>query len=80
MAALPLPDDPQPPQLEELGAVGSQQEAARLLSSKLEVLKADLVSVQQQLQQQRGSGRRSPPQEQVSDVTSCSNAGAWPRV
>lgn len=58
------------PQLDEVGAVGSQQEAAELLSSKLELLKADLVSVQQQLQQRR-SAERSTTQEQVSDVTSC---------
>lgn len=70
MAAL----EPQPPPLEELGAVGSQQDAARLLSSKLEVLKADLVSVQQQLRQRRSSGRRSPPRERVSDVTPRSSA------
>lgn len=52
------------PQLEEVGAVGSRQEAAELLSSKLELLKADLLNVQQQLQ--RRSRERSMTQEVMS--------------
>lgn len=43
-------------QLGELGALGSQQEAAELLS-KLELLKANLVSVQQLLQDRQDEER-----------------------
>lgn len=74
VAALSAPgptSDPQRPQLDAVGAVGSQQEAAELLSSKLELLKADLVSVQQQLQRRRRSGERGTAQEQVTAVASC---------
>lgn len=70
MSALGQTSDLQHPQLDELGAVGSQQEVAELLASKLELLKADLVNVRQQLQQRR-SEDTSRTQEQVSDVTSC---------
>lgn len=68
LSALGPTSDLPHPQLDEVGAVGSQQEAAELLSSKLELLKADLVSVQQQLQQRRSTERSTT---QVSDVTSC---------
>ncbi|XP_042356665.1 nesprin-2-like [Plectropomus leopardus] len=44
-------------QHDELGAVGSQQEAAELLSSKLQLLKANLVSFQQLLQDRQGEER-----------------------
>lgn len=50
-------------QLGELGALGSQQEAAELLS-KLELLKANLVSVQQLLQD-RQDEERSVTHQQV---------------
>ncbi|XP_075304834.1 nesprin-2-like isoform X3 [Odontesthes bonariensis] len=45
-------------QLSELGAVGPQQEAAELLASKLEHLKANLVSFQQLLQDRHGEDKR----------------------
>lgn len=41
-------------QQNELGAVGSQQEAVELLFSKLELLKANLVCFQQLLQDRQG--------------------------
>lgn len=44
-------------QQDELGAVASQQEAAELLSSKLELLKANLVRFQQLLQDRQGEDR-----------------------
>ncbi|XP_053290729.1 nesprin-2 [Pleuronectes platessa] len=48
----------------ELGPVGSQQEAAELLSSKLELLKSNLVSFQQVLQdrqeEERTTNRKEP--------------------
>ncbi len=56
-------------QQDELGAAGSQQEAAELLSSKLELLKADLVCFQQLLQARQGEERiiaHIEPQEQVT--------------
>ncbi|XP_034530155.1 nesprin-2-like [Notolabrus celidotus] len=53
----------------EMRAVGSQQEDAELLSSKLELLKANLVSFHQLLQERQGEERVSvyrEPQEQKS--------------
>ncbi|XP_047197742.1 nesprin-2-like isoform X2 [Hippoglossus stenolepis] len=47
----------------ELGAVGSQQEAAELLSSKLELLKSDLVSFQQVLQDRQEEERTTNHKE-----------------
>lgn len=58
-------------QSDELGAVASQQEAAELLSSKLELLKANLVRFQQLLQDRQGEERgvtHREPQEQVRTV------------
>lgn len=58
-------------QQDELGAVGSQQEAAELLSSKLELLKANLVSFQQLLQDRQDEERliaHKELQEQVHAV------------
>lgn len=69
LSALGPAADPQHPPLDGLGAVGSRREAAELLSSKLDLLKAELVGVQQQLRR-RGEGRGAT-QEQVSEVTSC---------
>lgn len=69
LSALGPTSDPQHPQMDELGAVGSQQGAAELLSSKLELLKADLVNVQQQLQQQRRREDGCRMQQQASGVT-----------
>ncbi|KAM4723418.1 nesprin-2 [Anableps anableps] len=46
-----VPEQQQP---NELGAVGSQKEVAELLASKLELLKANLVSFQQLLQDRHG--------------------------
>ncbi|XP_068608267.1 nesprin-2-like [Brachionichthys hirsutus] len=43
-------------QPDKLGAVGSQQEAAELLGSKLDLLKANLVRFQQLLQDRQGGG------------------------
>ncbi|XP_028994248.1 nesprin-2-like isoform X3 [Betta splendens] len=54
-------------QQEELGAVGSQQEVAELLSSKLQLLKLNLVSFQQLLQErleEEGSSRELQEQTQ----------------
>lgn len=53
---------------DELGAVGSQQEAADLLSSKLELLKANLVGFQRLLQDRQGE-ERSIVHEQVRPET-----------
>lgn len=44
-------------QQDELETVGSQQEEAELLSSKLELLKANLVGFQQLLQRQQTEER-----------------------
>nr|XP_033499153.1 nesprin-1-like [Epinephelus lanceolatus] len=63
--------DHQQQQQDELGAVGSQQEAAELLSSKLELLKANLVSFQQLLQDRQDEERliaHKELQEQVHAV------------
>lgn len=54
----------------ELGAVGSQQEAAELLSSKLELLKANLISFQQLLQERQGEERMSTQKEKQEKVMS----------
>lgn len=56
---------------DELGAVGAQHEAAELLSSKLELLKANLVCFQQLLQDRQGEERgvaHKEPQEKVQPV------------
>lgn len=50
-------------QQDELEAVGSQQEEAELLSSKLELLKANLVGFQQLLQHQQTEKRSITHQE-----------------
>lgn len=58
-------------QQDELGAVASQQEAAELLSSKLELLKANLVRFQQLLQDRQGEERgvtHRELQEQVRTI------------
>lgn len=58
-------------QQDELGAVGSQQEMAELLSSKLQLLKVNLVSFQQQLRDRQGEDRgtaHKEPQEQVQQI------------
>ena len=47
----------------ELGAVESQEEAADLLSSKLELLKSDLVSFQQVLQDRQEEERTTNHKE-----------------
>lgn len=55
-------------QQSELGAAGSQQEAAELLTTRLELLKNNLVSFQQMLQNRQEEERMSSnkgPQEQV---------------
>lgn len=55
-------------QQSELGAAGSQQEAAELLTTRLELLKNNLVSFQQMLQNRQQEERMSSnkgPQEQV---------------
>lgn len=70
LSALGPAADPQGPLLDGPGAAGSQQEAAELLSSKLELLKAELVGVQLQLQRRRGE-ERGETQEQVSEVAPC---------
>ncbi|XP_041668046.1 nesprin-2-like isoform X2 [Cheilinus undulatus] len=70
LSALGLPSDRQQ---DELGAMGSQQEAAELLSSKLELLKANLVCFQQLLQDRQGEERvtaNKEPQEQKADSQS----------
>lgn len=56
VASLGLASDQQQQQQQqnELGAVGSQQEAVELLFSKLELLKANLVCFQQLLQDRQG--------------------------
>lgn len=64
VASLGLSADQQQQQQDELGAVRSQQEAAELLSSKLELLKANLVCFLQLLQDQQGE-ERSVTCEQV---------------
>lgn len=59
-------------QQDELGAVASQQEAAELLSSKLELLKANLVRFQQLLQDRQGEERgvtHRELQEQVRTIS-----------
>ncbi|XP_027134505.1 nesprin-2 isoform X2 [Larimichthys crocea] len=56
---------------DELGAVGAQHEAAELLSSKLELLKANLVCFQQLLQDRQGEERgvaHKEPQEKESKL------------
>lgn len=67
VASLGMAADQQQQQQDELGAVGSQQEAAELLSSKLELLKANLVCFQQLLQDQQGE-ERSVTCEQVRSL------------
>nr|XP_029131758.1 nesprin-2 [Labrus bergylta] len=70
IAGLSATDSPSDQQQEEPGAVGSQQEAAELLSSKLELLKANLVCFQQLLQERQGEERvtaHKEPQEQKSE-------------
>lgn len=60
-------------QQDELGAVGSQQEAAELLSSKLELLKSNLVVFQQLLMDKQVEERtiiHKEPQEQVPYIWS----------
>lgn len=58
-------------QQDELGAAGSQQEMAELLSSKLQLLKVNLVSFQQLLQDRQGEDRvttHKEPEEQVQQI------------
>ena len=68
------PDPPQEQQQQrqdEPGAARSHQEAAKLLSSKLELLKAKLISFQQLLQGRQGKERtvsHREPQGQVRTV------------
>eukprot|EP00064_Thunnus_orientalis_P020647 superscaffoldBa00005798_g20789 len=62
-------DQQQQQQQDELGAVGSQQEAAELLSSKLELLKSNLVVFQQLLMDKQVEEKtiiHKEPQEQTS--------------
>lgn len=66
------PANEQQQQLGELGTLGSQQEAAELLS-KLELLKANLVSVQQLLQDQQDEGRSATHQQVRAEIISGSD-------
>lgn len=70
MSALGPDADPRHPLPDGLGAVGSQQEAAELLSSKLGLLKAELVGVQQQLLRRLRGEEGGGTQEQVSEAAS----------
>lgn len=56
-----------PSQQDELGALGSQQEAAKLFS-RLERLKVNLVSFQQLLQDRQGEERTATPDEPREQV------------
>lgn len=58
-------------QQDELGAAGSQQEVAELLFFKLQLLKVNLVSFQQLLQDRQGEDRATvhkEPEEQVQKL------------
>lgn len=63
LSALRQAADQQQLQQDELEAVGSQQEEAELLFSKLELLKASLVGFQQLLQHQQTEDRSITHQE-----------------
>lgn len=63
LSALRQAAEQQQQQQDELEAVGSQQEQAELLSSKLELLKANLVGFQQLLQHQQTEERSITHQE-----------------
>lgn len=63
LSALRQAAEQQQQQQDELEAVGSQQEQAELLSSKLELLRANLVGFQQLLQHQQTEERSIMHQE-----------------
>ena len=75
VAGLSALDQAADQQQDELGAVGSQQEAAELLSAKLELLKANLVSFQQLLQDRQGEDRVIAHRETQEQVHTCCRTG-----